>query len=100
MLVFAKDRNLRKQREVNIVVGRTKVSDLAVAARFLAFEIVRGEAEHSQAVGALVLIQTLQSRVLRSQAALGRHIHNQQHLAAIVRQAAAGAVDQSQRNVV
>src|SRR6266436_7572871 len=100
MLVFAKYRYLRKQREVNIIVGRTKVRDLTVAARFLAFEIVGGEAEHLQALGSLVLIQALESRVLRSQAALGCHIDNQQHIAAIVRQAADGAVDLSQRNVI
>jgi hypothetical protein len=80
------DVDLRQQREVNVMDYRKKICDLAVAARFLAFEVVGGKAEHFQTCVAFILMQALQSHIQRSPVALRGNV-DQQYIASTVREA-------------
>src|SRR2546423_714092 len=71
----------REHRKAHTVVHLAKFGDVAVAARFLAAEIVGGKAQYDKALLAVAAVQRLQSLVLGCVPALTRGIHHQQHLA-------------------
>lgn len=75
---------LLKEREGHAVCRRAEGPDLLGGAGLLAAELVAGHAEHGEAAVAVLLLEVLQARVLRGQAALGRHVHQQHRLALVV----------------
>ncbi len=100
MLVFAEHGDLREQRKLDVVLGGTERSNLGVAARLLAFEVIGRKAQHFKAVGALRLVQAFQSAVLRRETTLRCHINHQQDLATILREAAVLTVNRFQGDVM
>ena len=80
--------HLVEQGEVGAVGGGAELLDFAEGAGFLGAEVVAGEAQDGQAFGAIGVLQGLQPRVLARKAAAAGHIHNQQHLAGPLAQAA------------
>ncbi|KAG0959191.1 hypothetical protein G6F31_011899 [Rhizopus arrhizus] len=92
--------DLGEHREADIVGELAELLDLGIAARFLAEEVVGGEAQHFQALRVLFRIQRLQAFVLRGQAALGGDVDQQQHLAPVVGKRGRLAVDGGEGNVL
>jgi hypothetical protein len=84
----AVDLDLGEHREGDAELRLAEGLDLALAARFLATELVAREAEHGEAAPAELLVQLLQPRVLRREAALGRDVDDEQRLARVVSSAA------------
>ena len=88
-----------EQFEVRAVGGGTEALDFVEGAGLLCAEIVAGEAENSQALGGVSLVQNLQACVLLGEAAAACHIHDQQNLAGVVAQGFAAAVWGRHRHV-
>src|SRR5690606_37587417 len=86
--------------KVHIVLGGAEVTDLLLGTRFLTLEVVGRKAQHFQSLRVLGLIEFLQPLVLRRQPAFGGHVDHKQYLAAVVGQAAGGAIDLGEGNVV
>ncbi len=63
------------------VVALAEGLDVVVRARLLAAEAVAWEADNIEAQVVVLLVELLQALVLRGEAALGRNIHDQHHLA-------------------
>ena len=78
--------------EVSAVGGGAEALDFVEAAWLLSTEVVAGEAQNGQALGAVGLVQSLQTRVLLGKATAASHVHDQQHLAGVVAQGFAIAV--------
>ena len=65
---------------------RAEVADLRRAAGLLASEVVGREAEQDEALALVVFVELLEALVLRREAALGRHVDHQHHLALVGRE--------------
>jgi hypothetical protein len=84
---------LAVHRKLHAEVGGAEAGDLGIAARLLAGEVVGREAEHHQALVAVLLVELLQPFVLLGEAALGGHVDHQQHLAGVLGEGGGRAVD-------
>ena len=84
--------HLVEQFEVGAVGGGAEALDLLEAAGFLGTEVVAGETQNGQTLGAVGLIQRLQTGVLLGETTAAGHVHDQQHLARVVAQGFAAAV--------
>ena len=80
--------HLVEKGEVGAVGGGAELLDFAKGTGFLGAEVVAGEAQDGQALGAICVLQGLQARVLARKAAAAGHIHDQQHLAGPLAKAA------------
>src|SRR4051794_17542217 len=76
--------DLLEHRERDAVVERAELLDLVGRARLLAAELVAREPEDGEAAVAVVVVDLLEGGVLRGEAALRRHIHDQQGLAGVL----------------
>src|SRR5262249_47813701 len=74
--------DLGEHREGHAVVPLAEGPDLLGAARLLAAELVRREAEDDEAAAGILLVEALEAGVLRREAALRRDVHDERHLAA------------------
>ncbi|KAG1255780.1 hypothetical protein G6F68_010100 [Rhizopus microsporus] len=92
--------DLGEHREADIVGELAELLDLGIAARFLAEEVVGGEAQHFQALRVLFRIQRLQAFVLRGQAALGGDVDQQQRTALELRQRLRLAIEVTEAEIV
>src|SRR6185295_15878535 len=61
--------DFREQRKRHVVVQRAKALDLGCVARLLVAELVAREAEHLEAAGSKLAVQSLEPRVLRRETA-------------------------------
>ena len=84
--------HLVEQLEVGAIGGGAELLNLLQAARLLGAEVVAGEAEYGKTLGAVAVLQGLQTGVLAGEATTAGHIHNQQHLASPVAQFALAAL--------
>ncbi|MNT16723.1 hypothetical protein D3C72_1518390 [compost metagenome] len=98
--VFTGHADLGEHREAHVVGQLAELLDLRLAARLLAEEVVGREAQHFQALRVLLRVQRLQAFVLRGQAALGRHVDQQQYLALVVGKRGRLAVDGGEGNIL
>ena len=86
--------NFPQHGEADTVVKLAELLDLIVAAGVLAAELVAGEADDLEVVGVLrleVLVQLLQPRELRREAALGGCVDDEDDLAVQLREGELGA---------
>ena len=86
MRLVAVDVDLAHHRKADAVVELAERGDLVVRARVLGAELVAREADHDQALVAVVLPELLEAGELRREAALARGVDDQQHLAALARE--------------
>jgi AcrR family transcriptional regulator len=94
------DLDLAEHRERDVVVGRAEVLDLRVGPRLLPLELVAREAEDLKAAVLVGAVERLKALILRRQAALARHVDDEQHLARVVAQGDLAAVGSGRREVV
>lgn len=90
----AVDVDLLQDGEGDAVVDLAEALDVVVGAGLLGAELVAREAQDDKVVAVLgphVLVQLLQARVLRREAALGRRVDHQHHLALVVGEGDLGA---------
>lgn len=83
----AVDLDLLHDGEADTVVDLAEVLDLVIAAGLLGTKLVAGEAEDREVVAVLLLealVEALEAGVLRSEAALGGSVDNQNDLALVV----------------
>jgi hypothetical protein len=92
LLVGAGDRGLGEQRERDAVVERAELGDFGVGARFLAGEIVGGEAQDLETAILVGAVERFEAFVLRGQPALGGDVDDEQHLALVRGEGVGGAV--------
>jgi hypothetical protein len=85
VLVLAVHLDLVEHREGHAPRGRAVLLDV-VGRRELLQELVAREAEHAEAAVAVLLLQLLERRVLGREAAAGGDVHDEQHLARVLRQ--------------
>ena len=76
--------DLREHRERHVVLRRAERLDLALVAGLLVAELVARETEHLEALRMELAVESLETGVLRREAALRRDVHDQQRLAAVV----------------
>ena len=81
---LAIDFDFFKQVKRHVVIGRAELANVVGRARFLLSELVAGKSEYCETLLGVVLVQRLQLRVLRSQAALAGNIHDQHHLVGVL----------------
>ena len=82
----AGDGDLGEHGEVDPEGGTAEGGDLVVRSRLLTGEVVGRKSQHGKALLPILLIELFQRVVLRRQAAFGRDVDHQQHLAAKCRQ--------------
>ena len=99
MGVDAVDLDLGEHRERDGVLVSAEPLDGGLVARFLMAELVAGEAEHGEAAPAKALVQRLEARVLRREAAFAGDIDDQQRLSQEIAEHARLAVDGFEGNV-
>src|SRR5260370_12163497 len=75
--------NFIEERESDVVFAGTELLDFFVRSRFLGAKLVTGKSKHNEAFVFVLLIDRLKGFVLRSEAAFGSHIYNQEHLPSI-----------------
>src|SRR5690349_2021078 len=80
MRVTAIDVYFGEHWEGNGIIGLAELRNLRGVARLLRAELVAGEPQHRKAARRKLLVQLLQSLVLRCESAGARGIHDQQHL--------------------
>src|ERR1041385_3887760 len=100
MLFGAFDVQFVEEREGHAVFAGAEFLDFLVRARLLRPEVVARESQHGQALVLVFLVQSLEALVLRSEAALGGHVDDEQHLALVILQSGILAVDVLERDVV
>jgi len=93
------DGDFGEKREGDGVVGGAELGDFLVGARFLRGEVVGREAEDDEAAVFVLLIELLESGVLRGEAAFGGDVHDEQDFAGIVGKAGGGTGESGQRDV-
>jgi hypothetical protein len=98
--IVAVDFDLLVQRKADAVVDRAELLDLLGRPRFLLEELVAGEPEHRESAVAVLVVQALQTFVLRREATLRRHVHDECDLVAMVGQVGRTAVECTHRVVV
>jgi hypothetical protein len=79
----AVDVDLGEHRERHAVVLFAERTDLFLAARFLAAELVAGEAQHFQATRMQLAVQGFEALVLRREAAFAGGVDDEEDLAAV-----------------
>src|SRR5262245_50500850 len=84
---------LGEEREADAVVALAERLDLLRRSRLLATELVAREAEDLEALPRELLVQLLESAVLRREAALAGDVHHERDLAAIVAEIGGAAVE-------
>lgn len=84
--VGAVDIHLGHHRKADAVVALAKGADLLCIARLLRAELVTGEAQHRQTLGAVTLVQRLQAGVLRCEPAFAGGVDDEQHAASQIGQ--------------
>ena len=84
--VGAVDIDLGHHRKADAVVALAKGADLLCIARLLRAELVAGEAQHRQTLGAVTLVQRLQAGVLRCEPAFAGGVDDEQHAASQIGQ--------------
>ena len=84
--VGAVDIHLGHHRKADAVVALAKGADLLCIARLLRAELVAGEAQHRQTLGAVTLVQRLQAGVLRCKPAFAGGVDDEQHAASQIGQ--------------
>src|ERR1043166_1891657 len=92
--------DLRKHRKRHAVIRLTELADLLGAARLLLAELVAGETQHREALRAVLLVELLQSFVLRREPAFARGVDDQEHLALVIGEARIFAGERLRREVV
>src|SRR3984957_4512762 len=93
MRVRTVDFNLGKHRKRHPIARRAEALDLGLIARLLLAKLVTGKAEHAETALVKLVMQGLQSRILRREAALAGHVDDQHDLLAIRREALLTTVD-------
>ena len=78
------DINLSKSRKGRSVVKVAKAVDFCSVSRSLLAKLITGEIQDFKSVFLVALIESLQFLILRSEAATGRCIDNQQNLSFII----------------
>ena len=78
------DINLSKSRKARSIVKAAKVVDFCSVSRGLLAKLIAGEIQNIKPFFLVALIEFLQFLVLRSEAAAGRCIDNQQNLSFII----------------
>jgi hypothetical protein len=84
--IAAVDVHLGEHGEAHAVILFAEGADLVGRARFLRTELVAGEAQHHRALVLELLVHRFQALVLRRETALAGGVHDQQHLALVLRQ--------------
>src|SRR5690606_25216242 len=74
------DLKLAAQGKADAVVFGTELQDRRITTRLLRAELVTGDAKHAETTLLITLMQLLQPRVLRSQAAFGGYVDHQGQL--------------------
>jgi hypothetical protein len=77
------DVNFLKQRKRYFKVVLAKRFDLGPISGFLMAELVAGKAKDRKALGLVIAIQGFQAGILRREATLAGHIHDQEHTASV-----------------
>ena len=70
-----------EQLKISAIGAGAELLDLWQRAGLLGAEVVAGEAQYGQTLGAVALLKHLQACVLASEAAAAGHVHDQEHLA-------------------
>src|SRR6185369_13891289 len=89
-----------KEWKGDVVLAGTKLLDLLVGARLLGPEIIARKPEHVETFALVLLMNLLESVVLRREAAMGSDVDDQQDLALICFQRGFFPIDISQADVV
>ncbi len=76
--------DLLEEREAHPIRGGAELLDLLWCSRLLSHELVAREANNGESTVGVGLLQALQSLVLRSQAALGCHVDDEERLPGIL----------------
>src|SRR5262245_42949634 len=92
--------DLLRDRELHVVTRRAERADLLGCAGLLRAELVARDADDGEALRSEALVQGLETRVLRGQAALRRHVHEERDLALLGAEHVRLTFERLQRNVV
>lgn len=82
---FAIDFDLRKEREVDVVVGCGELENLGIRARLLSGELITRETENGETLGSVCFLQRTQTCVLWGEASTTSDVDDQANLAAVRR---------------
>jgi hypothetical protein len=97
---FAVHLDLLEQRERDPIGGGAELLNLLGRTGLLSQELVAREAEDRESLVGILLLEPLQSLVLRGEPALGGHVHEEQGLALIGGQRRGFAGERVDRDVV
>ena len=100
MLFRPGNRYFAEHRKLYVKAGGAELGNLGIAAWLLLQKIIGRKTQHAQSLAFIALMQALQGLVLRREAALRRHINDQQHLPPVVTQLGFIAFDGSHVNVI
>src|ERR1700733_9280085 len=94
------DLDLAEHGERDVIGGLAEVLDLLVGSRLLPLALVARETEDLKAPVLVVAVERLKALVLRRQAALACHVHDEQQLARVVTQGDLAAIMAGRGEVV
>ena len=74
------DFDLRKEREVDVVLAAGELENLGIGAGLLGAKLITWEAEYGESAGLVVFLQSTQTCVLGRESSLTRDVHGQPNL--------------------